>query len=83
MRQNSAKNAEQWAGILGTRATIDVTYQLEQDNRITKTTGLGSARRVREFLYHPDDIKALPTGKGVFLSKDFNMHCKIDINKPF
>lgn len=63
MRQNSAKNAEQWASILGTRATIDVTYQLEQDNRITTATGLGSARRVREFLYHPDDIKSLPTGE--------------------
>lgn len=83
MRQNSAKNAEQWASILGTRATIDVTYQLEQDNRITTATGLGSARRVREFLYHPDDIKSLPTGKGVFLSRDYNQHCKIDIHKPF
>lgn len=83
MRQNSAKNAEAWAGILGTRATIDVTYQLEQDNRVTTATGLGSARRVREFLYHPDDIKSLPTGKGVFLSRDYNQHCKIDVYKPF
>ena len=83
MRQNSAKNAEQWGKILGTRATIDVTYQLEQDNRTTTATGLGSARRVREFLYHPDDIKFLPTGKGIFLSRDYNTHCKLDIYKPF
>lgn len=83
MRQNSAKNAEAWAGILGTRATIDVTYQLEQQHRTTAATGLGSARRVREFLYHPDDIKSLPTGKGVFLSRDYNVHYKIDIYKPF
>ncbi len=83
LRQNSAKNAEQWAKILGTKATLDVTYQLEQQHRITTATGLGSARRVREFLYHPDDIKSLPTGKGVFLSRDYNTHCKIDIHKPF
>lgn len=30
LRQNSATNAEAWAGILGTRQTIDVTYQIEQ-----------------------------------------------------
>lgn len=83
MRQNSAKNAEQWANILGTKATIDVTYQLEQQHRITSATGLGSARRVREFLYHPDDIKSLQTGKGVFLSRDYSTHCRIEIYKPF
>lgn len=83
LRQNSAKNAEQWAKILGTKSTLDVTYQLEQQHRTTAATGLGSARRVREFLYHPDDIKALPAGKGVFLSRDYNIHYKIDVCKPF
>lgn len=83
LRQNSAVNAEHWANILGTRATIEVTYQLEQQARNTNTTGLGSARRVREFLYHPDDIKALKTGKGFYLSRDSNIHCPVTINKPF
>ncbi len=83
LRQNSAVNAEHWANILGTRATIEVTYQLEQQARNTNTTGLGSARRVREFLYHPDDIKALNTGKGFYLSRDSNTHCSVTINKPF
>ena len=83
LRQNSAVNAEHWANILGTRATIEVTYQIEQQARNTNTTGLGSARRVREFLYHPDDIKALKTGKGFYLSRDSNVHCPVTINKPF
>lgn len=83
LRQNSAVNAEHWANILGTRATIEVTYQIEQQARNTNTTGLGSARRVREFLYHPDDIKALKTGKGFYLSRDSNIHCPVTINKPF
>lgn len=82
LRQNSSVNAEQWANILGTRATLEITYQLEQQKRNTKATGLGSAKRVREFFYHPDDIKTLSTGKGFFLSKDYNMHCKLSINNP-
>ena len=83
LRQNSAVNAEAWANILGTRQTIDVTYQIEQQARNTNTTGLGSARRVREFLYHPDDIKSLQAGEGFYLSRDQNFHCKLHVHKPF
>ena len=84
LRQNSALNSEHWANILGTKTTIDVTYQLQEKGLFaTSETGLGSARRVREFYYHPDDIKALPVGKGIFMSKDNNFHSMININKPF
>jgi len=82
LRQNSSINAENWAKILGTRSTMDVTYQLQQKGLNTSETGFGSARRVREFFYHPDDIKMLQTGKGIFLSKDTGYHSKININKP-
>ena len=83
LRQNSAVNSENWANILGTRPTMDVTYQLQQKGFDTIQTGLGSARNVREFLYHPDDIKKLQTGKGIFLSRDLNFHSKLNICKPF
>jgi len=83
MRQNSGVNAEHWANILGTRSTMEVTYQLQQKGLNTSETGFGSARRVREFLYHPDDIKTLGTGKGIYLSRDINFNSKISINKPF
>lgn len=66
LRQNSATNAETWANILGTRESVEVTYQVEQQSRITNATGLGSAKRVREFLYHPDEIKTLTTGNAFF-----------------
>jgi len=46
-------------------------------------TGYGSARGVREFFYHPDDIKTLQTGQGIFLSRDTNGNAKIKIHKPF
>jgi len=83
MRQNSSVNAEHWAGILGTRSTLEVTYQLQQKGLNTSETGFGSAKRVREFFYHPDDIKNLKTGEAIFLSKDIDFHSKIKINKPF
>ena len=83
MRQNSGVNAEHWANVFGTRNTIDVTYQLQQKGLNTSETGFGSARRVREFLYHPDDIKTLETGKGIYLSRDINCNMQISINKPF
>ncbi len=82
MRQNSSVNAEHWANILGTRNTMEVTYQLQQQGLNTSATGFGSAKRVREFFYHPDDIKTLKTGQGIILSKDSNFHSKIQINKP-
>lgn len=83
LRQNSAVNAENWANILGTRQTMDVTYQLQQNGFDVTQTGLGSARSVREFLYHPDEIKQLQTGYGIFLSRDEYFHSKLHINKPF
>jgi len=83
MRQNSGVNAEKWANILGTRQTMDVTYQLQQKGLETSETGFGSARRVREYLYHPDDIKTLQTGKGFYLSRDTNFNSRININKSF
>ena len=83
LRQNSSINAEHWANILGTRETLEVTHQLHQTATGATETGFGSAKRVREYLYHPDDIKALQTGKGIFLSRDLNVHCKINIHRPF
>ena len=33
--------------------------------------------------YHPDDIKVLQTGQGIFLSRDTNTHCRVNVYKPF
>ena len=81
MRQNSSINSEHWANILGTRNTLEVTYQLAQQNMVTSETGFGSARRVREYYYHPDDIKTLKTGEAIYLSKDNNFYSRVNINK--
>lgn len=83
MRQNSAKSSEEWAKIIGTKRAMEVTYQIEQSNQYSAGTGLGSAKLVREFIYHPDDIKSLRTGEAIYLSKDENFNAKIKVYKPF
>ena len=83
LRQNSSVNAEHWANVIGTRRTMETTYQLQQRGLDVAQTGFGSARGVREFLYHPDDIKTMQVGQGVFLSRDSGSNMKIQIHKPF
>ncbi|MCL2859038.1 MAG: type IV secretion system DNA-binding domain-containing protein [Oscillospiraceae bacterium] len=83
MRQNSAKNAEQWADIIGTKNSFSVTYQIEDNLLGGADTGKGSVRKTREYIYHPDEIKSLPVGMGFLINKDSNSKTKIIINKPF
>ncbi|MCL2842089.1 MAG: type IV secretion system DNA-binding domain-containing protein [Oscillospiraceae bacterium] len=83
LRQNSSVNAEHWSNVIGTRQTMQATYQISGESGEVKSTDLGSLRKVREYLYHPDDIKLLKTGKAIFLSRDKMFHTRIDIYKPF
>jgi len=83
LRQNSSINAEAWAKIFGTKETIEVTHQLQQTAMGATETGYGSARRVRKYLYHPDDIKSLKPGQAFVMSRDLGIHCKAKIHKPF
>lgn len=79
LRQNSYKSAEEWAKTLGTKETMQMTYQLSS----TEATGLGTAKKVREFIVHPDEIKGQQTGRGIFLSRDTGKCERIKIIKPF
>ncbi|WP_010243863.1 type IV secretory system conjugative DNA transfer family protein [Acetivibrio cellulolyticus] len=79
LRQNSPKGAEELAKTLGTKETMQITYQI---NNI-ESTNVGTARKTREFIVHPDEIKSLPTGKGIFLSKDNGKCERIKVQKPF
>jgi len=83
LRQNSSVNAEHWANVIGTRQTMQATYQISGGSGEVKSTELGSLRKVREYIYHPDDIKLLETGKAIFVSRDKMFHVRININKPF
>jgi type IV secretory pathway TraG/TraD family ATPase VirD4 len=83
LRQNSATNSEQWANIIGTRKAMDVSYQLQSDNSVTTGTGMGSAKIVREYLFHPDEIKNLERGKAILVNKDSGYKLMINVHKPF
>ena len=48
---------------MGTRETMQATYQVSGERGTVKSTDLGSLRKVREYLYHPDDIKLLKIGQ--------------------
>jgi type IV secretory pathway TraG/TraD family ATPase VirD4 len=83
LRQNSSTNAEKWSNIIGTKSTMQATYQISGESGSVKSTELGSLRKTREYIYHPDDIKLFPTGTAVFVSRDEMCHTKMKINKPF
>jgi len=83
LRQNSSVNAEHWGNVIGTRQTMQATYQIKGSSGEAKSTELGSLRKTREYIYHPDDIKLLGTGSAIFLSRDKMFHTKISVKKPF
>ena len=81
LRQNAPEGAEEWAKTIGTMETMKMTYQISNDT--DEDTQKGSARRTREFIVHPDEIKNLAIGDGYFISRDFAVVEKIRVNKPF
>lgn len=60
-RQNSAKDAEELAATFGTKDGYALTIQTGEGG----STGMGSTHSVKEFVYHPDEIKRLQTGEAL------------------
>lgn len=71
--------------VSGSRTTegLAVTYQIGEKKNEMASTGLGTVKKDRQFLYHPDDIKRLSTGEAVYMSKDTGEHTKLHIRKGF
>ncbi|MBD2783048.1 hypothetical protein, partial [Xenorhabdus szentirmaii] len=55
-------DAEELAKVIGTADSLDFTYQVDMAQGVT---GLGSMRNVKNFVFHPDEIKALQTGEAL------------------
>lgn len=72
-RQNSPDDAEKLAEMMGTRNTLEYTAQVSQSG----PTNMGTVRRTRGFIAHPDEIKSLQTGEAFFFSKENNKISKI------
>lgn len=79
LRQNSFKSAEEWAKTLGTKQTMEMTYQMNEQGSTKK----GSSKRVREFIVHPDEIKSQGIGEAVYMSRDKKECQRVKIHKPF
>ncbi|MCB9995152.1 MAG: DUF853 family protein [Rhodospirillales bacterium] len=72
-RQNSADDAEKLASIIGTTNQLEYTAQVSQAG----PTHMGTVRRTRGFIAHPDEIKALQTGEAFFFTKERNRISKM------
>ena len=83
LRQNSAKNAENWANIIGTETKAETTYQLGDESGRMLPTGAGTVKFNKEYIFHPDEIKNLKLGEAFFVSKDHDLKIRIKVNKPF
>ena len=64
-RQNAPEDAKTLAEMIGTRLSLEYTAQISQK----EPTHMGTVRRTRGFLAHPDEIKSLGTGEAFYVSK--------------
>lgn len=64
-RQNAPEDAKTLAEMIGTRPSLEYTAQISQK----EPTHMGTVRRTRGFLAHPDEIKSLGTGEAFYVSK--------------
>ncbi|PCI56110.1 MAG: type IV secretion system protein VirD4 [Alphaproteobacteria bacterium] len=76
-RQNSPEDAAKLAELMGTRNTLEYTAQVSEAG----PTQMGTVRRSRGFIAHPDDIKALKTGEAFFYYKEDNKVRKINVRR--
>ena len=66
---NDQESAEDIAGWIGTKDSFNLTAQVDVQSG-DGGTGMGSVRRVKEFIVHPDDIKqGLAVGEAFLVSK--------------
>jgi type IV secretory pathway TraG/TraD family ATPase VirD4 len=64
-RQDVPSSAELLAALIGTKDDVIVTQQIERAER----TGLGTVKREKSFIVHPDEIKRLRVGEAIVVKK--------------
>jgi len=68
-RQDVPASAQTIAQIAGTERTWEQTYQIGRGPLGRFDTSRGTQRQVEQFIVHPNEIKALPTGHAVLITK--------------
>lgn len=81
-KQDAPEDAEMWAKLIGTRKAFEKTRQVEEGLFGDNGTGLGSMKEIEEFIAHPNIIKGLPTGYGVFVRKEPRLITPIGCSEP-
>src|SRR5581483_10817934 len=74
LHQAFPESAEAIAAMIGTRRTWKETVQVETASALwgwdrAAATGMGSLREVDEYVIHPNEIKRLPRGQAIVLTK--------------
>jgi conjugal transfer pilus assembly protein TraD len=80
-RQDVPESADRFAAAIGTEMKWEETMQVEHATGVLShdrgaATGMGSLRRVDHFKVHPNEIKELPKGTVVLLTKE--PHVRVD-----
>jgi conjugal transfer pilus assembly protein TraD len=68
-RQDVPASAQTIAQMAGTRKVWEETQQLGGRLLGAHHTGRGTRRQVEQFIIHPNEIKTLPTGQAVLITK--------------
>lgn len=74
---NDPDDAENLARFLGTRPDIELTVRMQGE----QFTGDASARAVRQFQIHPDELKALAKGRAYVFNKNNGTAALITVRK--
>ncbi len=69
-RQDVPASAQLVAQMAGTRTVWENTYQLGRGPLGGYSTSRGTRRQVERFVIHPNQIKSLPTGQALLITKD-------------
>lgn len=79
--QKDPETCETLAAIVGTHEVWEKTEQTKDSLIFSDAaTGLGSRKRVQEYLYHPNEFKNLPTGVCVYIAKKPSRYAKVKVN---
>ena len=68
-RQDVPASAQMVAQMVGTETVWENTYQIGRGPLGGYSTSRGTRRQVERFLVHPNEIKTLPTGEAVVITK--------------
>ena len=69
-RQDVPSSAQTVAQMVGTETVWEHTYQTGRRTLVGEhDTGRGTRRQVEQFIVHPNEIKSLPTGHAVVITK--------------